>query len=174
MKIRIFLFAVVFTTTTLTYGQKEEIYENIEDSFDFAKASLENIEGYYSYLRKSKNETFEDSKIYIRRAKNSIDDSKNNANSAKLEADEAESEAHDLNCDDVESECDDAETEFNNACSNLDYAYTYLRRAEYADDLDTLILNLKKAKSSIEDAINNLNAGISNLNDAVEELNDCK
>lgn len=174
MIIRFFLLAVVLMTTTLSYGQKDEIYENIEDSFDFAKASLANIEDYYSYLRKSKNETFEDSKFYIRRAKYSIDDSKNNANSAKSASDDAESEANDLNCDDVESECDDAEAEFNNAYSNLDYAYTYLRRAENADDLDTLTLNLKRAKSSVEDAINNLNAGMSNLNDAVEELNDCK
>ena len=173
MQYKLSLLTIILIISTQSFGQKDEVYENFTESFDFAKASLADIEDYYSYLKKCKDETFEDAKYYIRKAKNSIDDAKDKIDSAKSEAEEAKSEASDINCDGAESESDDAETNFNNASNNLDDAYTYLKRAEYADDAGTLIEYIKKAQSTIEDAIINIKSGMLNLNNGVKKLKGC-
>lgn len=174
MKKLITLFTLTLLISNVCLAQKDDVYDELESAFSYAKQSTSYANDALDYIKKCYSaDSLDDIQYYARKAKNEIDDAKSQASYASSDASDAEDEADDIDCDDAEDEADDAESDFYSAQSDFDDAYTYLRRAEYSDEVDDIEYNLRRAKSSIEDGLNDLGYGLSNLNDAVDELNNC-
>jgi hypothetical protein len=159
--------------STLLFGQKNEIDKKLSESFDFVKSSKSNIDYYDSFIMKGVGKTIEDTKPYIKKARNSVDDAINDVKSAKSKAYEAKNIANDIGCSDTKNECAYAEIEFNNAIDNLDYTYLYLKKAEKTDDSNDFVANIKKSRNAMSNAMQNLSNGLKKLNEASRKLSDC-
>lgn len=157
-----------------SYGQKSEVYDELSDAFDYGKKANEYSASTLDYIKKCYQQTsIEDIQYYARKAKNEIDYVKTQTSYAETDASDAEDEADDIGCDDAEDEADNAEGNFYTAKSGFEDAYTYLRRAEYSDDMDDIENNLRRAISYVEEGLNYLRYALTDLNDAIDELNDC-
>lgn len=169
------LLAIMLFAPSFSYGQKNEVFEELSDAFDYGKKADEYVVSTLDLIKKCyQQSTVEDIHYYARRAKNEIDNAKYQTGYAESDASDAEDEADDISCDDAEDEADDAEGNFNIAASRFEDAYNYLRRVEYADNKYDIEYNLRNAKSSIEDGMNYLRFAMNDLNDAVEALNECR
>lgn len=168
-------FTIILAIPNTTFGQKSNVFEELEDSFDYGKKANEYADSAISYIEECYGQTsIDDIHYYTRKAKNEIDYSKSQSGFAESDASDAEDEADDISCDDAESESDDAEGNFYLAKSRFDEAYTYLRRAEYDEKKEDIEYNLRRAINYIEEGMNYLRYAMVDLNDAVDELNDCK
>jgi len=169
------LLAIMLFAPSFSYGQKNEVFEELSDAFDYGKKADEYVVSTLELIKKCyQQSTVEDIHYYARRAKNEIDNAKYQTGYAESDASDAEDEADDISCDDAEDEADDAEGNFNIAASRFEDAYNYLRRVEYADNKYDIEYNLRNAKSSVEDGMNYLRFAMNDLNDAVEALNECR
>lgn len=167
-------FSIVMVKPNVTFGQKSEVFEELQNSFDYGKKAIEYADSTLDYIKKCYQETaLDDIQYYARKAKNEIDYSESQSGYAESDASDAEDEADDIGCDGAENESDDAEGNFSNAKSRFDDAYTYLKRVENADDRDDAEYNLRKAKRFVEEGLTFLNYAMADLNDAVKELNGC-
>ncbi len=166
---------ILLSIPNATFGQKSDVFEELEDSFNYGKKANEYANSALSYIKECYRQTsIDDLHYYARKAKNEIEYAKSQSGYAESDASDAEDEADDINCDDAEDEADDAEGNFYTAKSRFDDAYTYLRRVEYEDKKDDIEYNLRRAISYIDEGIKYLGYALADLNDAVDELNDCK
>ncbi len=169
------LLVIMLFAPSYSYGQKNEVYEELSDAFDYGKKADEYVVSSLELIKKCyQQSSIDDVHYYARRAKNEIDNARYQAGYAESDASDAEDEADDISCDDAEDEADDAEGNFNIASSRFEDAYNYLRRVEYADNRYDVEYNLRNAKSSVEDGMNYLRFAMNDLNDAIDALNDCK
>ena len=72
MKIKFLIFTLGLLISTLSFGQKNEVYSDLTKSLDYVKASFSDIEDYESYLKnvkvrhlKMQNITLEKPKIVL-------------------------------------------------------------------------------------------------------------
>lgn len=171
----VILLALMLFAPSYSFGQKNEVFEELSDAFDYGEDANEFVISTLDLIKKcSQQSTIDGFHYYARRAKNEIENAKYQSSYAESDASDAEDEADDISCDDAEEEADDAEGNFNIASSRFEDAYNYLRRVEYADNRNDIEYNLRNAKSSVEDGMNYLRYAMTDLNNAVDALNDCK
>ena len=174
------LLTTILTMTFLTHGlsvwgQKQNVKDNVNDSYSYAKKSNSSADDALTDIKNAYSESsISDIQDYAGKGKSNIDDAMTYVKKARNEAGDAESEASNINCSVAESNASDAENYFKKAYNEFDDAYSALNNASSEDDKDELSSYLHKAISSINDGMSYLKKAVNSLNDTLSELSNCK